>query len=70
MKHFTKDFPSLGESIVCLLRNNIKKVGSEEEISQLAKKKRERPLTLGNPMGRYSSTSEHSEQLALVRMLQ
>ena len=46
-KHFAKDFPSLGESTVSLFKKqyqaHLKKVGSEEEITQLG-----RPLTLGN----------------------
>ena len=52
MKHFAKDFPSLGESTVRLFKKqyqaDLKKVGSEEEITQLAKKRRGRHLALGN----------------------
>ena len=52
MKHFAEEFPTLGESTVCLFINqyqaDLKKVASEEEITQLTKKKRGRPLTLGN----------------------
>ena len=52
VKYFAKEFPTLGESTVRLLKKqyqaDLKKVGPEEEITQLAKKKRGRPLTLGN----------------------
>ena len=52
MKHFAKEFSSLGESTVRLFKNkyqaDLKKVGSEEDITQLAKKRRGRPLALGN----------------------
>ena len=52
MKHLAKEFPTLGESTVRLFKKHyqadLKKVGSEEEITQLAKKRRGRPLTLGN----------------------
>ena len=52
VKHFAKEFPSLGESTVRLFKKqyqaDLKKVGSEEEITQLAKKRRGRPLALGN----------------------
>ena len=52
MKHFAKEFPTLGESTVCLFKKqyqaDLKKVGSREEITQLAKKRRGKPLTLGN----------------------
>ena len=52
MKHFAKEFPTLGESTVRLFKKQYvadsKKVGPDEEITQLAKKKRGRPLTLGN----------------------
>ena len=52
VKHFAKELPTLGESTVCLFKKQyqvgLKKVGSEEEITQLAKKRRGRPLTLGN----------------------
>ena len=52
MKRFSKEFPSLGESTVRLFKKqyqaDLKKVGSEEEITQLAKKRRGRPLALGN----------------------
>ena len=51
VKHFAEEFPTLGESTVCLFINqyqaDLKKVASEEEITQLTKK-RGRPLTLGN----------------------
>ena len=51
VKHFAKELPTLGESTVCLFKKQyqvgLKKVGSEEEITQLAKR-RGRPLTLGN----------------------
>ena len=50
VKHFTKEFPTLGESTVRLFKKqyqaDLKKVGPGEEITQLAKKKRGRPLTL------------------------
>ena len=52
VKHFAKEFPTLEQSTVCLFKKqyqaDLKKVGSEEEITQLAKKKRGRPLTLGS----------------------
>ena len=52
VKHFAEEFPTLGENTVCLFINqyqaDLKKVASEEEITQLTKKKRGRPLTLGN----------------------
>ena len=52
VKHFAKEFPSLGENTVCLFKKqyqaDLKKVGFEEEVAQLAKKRRGRPLTLGN----------------------
>ena len=52
MKHFVKEFPTLGESTAGLCKKQYqadpKTVGSEEEIKQVAKKRRGRPLTLGN----------------------
>lgn len=46
VKHFAK-FPTLGGSTVCLFKKqyqaDLKKLGSEEEITQLAKKKRGKP---------------------------
>ena len=53
MKHFAKEFPTLGESTVRLFlkkqyQADLKKVGPEEKMTQLAKKKRGRPFTLGN----------------------
>ena len=52
VKHFAKDFPTLGESTVRLFKKqyqaDLKKVGSEEEITQLTKNRRGRPHTLGN----------------------
>ena len=50
VKHFSKDFSNLGESMVRLFKKqyqaDLKKAGSEEEITQLAKKKRGKPLAL------------------------
>ena len=50
MKHFSKDFPNLGESTVRLFkkqyRADLKKAGSKEEITQLTKKKRGKSLVL------------------------
>ena len=52
VKHFAKELPTLGESTVRLFKKHyqvdLKKVESEEEITQLTKKRRGRPLTLGN----------------------
>ena len=52
VKHFTKEFSTLGESTVRLFKKqyqaDLKKFGPGEEITQLAKKKRGRPLTLGD----------------------
>ena len=52
VKHFAKEFPSLGESTVHLFKKqyqaDLNKVGSEEEFTQLTKKRRGSPLTLGN----------------------
>jgi len=52
VKHFAKEFPSLGESTVSLFKKqyqaDLKEAGSEEEITQLAKKGRRGPLALGN----------------------
>ena len=50
-RHFSQEFPTLGESTVRVFKKQyqeeIKKKGTEEEISSLPKKKRGRPLTLG-----------------------
>ena len=50
-RHFSQEFPTLGESTVRVFKKQYqeetKKKGTEEEISSLPKKKRGRPLTLG-----------------------
>ena len=70
VKHFAKEFPSVGESTVRLFKKqsqaDLKKVGSEEDITQLAKKRRGRPLALGNLDEKVKQYIEHSEKLALL----
>ena len=50
-RHFSQEFPTLGESTVRVFKKQYqeetKKKGTEEEISSLPKKKRGRPLILG-----------------------
>lgn len=50
-RHFSQEFPTLGESTVRVFRRQyqeeIKKKGAEEDITSLPKKNRGRPLTLG-----------------------
>ena len=43
VKHFAKEFPTVGDSTVHLFmyQAEVKKAGSEEEITQIAKKKKD-----------------------------
>ena len=56
VRHFKKEFPTLGESTVRLFKKHyeseIKKHGREREITSLPKKKQGRPLTLGELDGK------------------
>ena len=56
VRHFSKEFSTLGESTVKLFRKGyeaeLRRKGLEHEISHLPKKKRGRPLTLGDLDGK------------------
>ena len=55
IRHFRQEFPTLGESTVRLFKKQphwLKRMGREHEISRLPKKKRGRPLTLGELDGK------------------
>ena len=51
VRHFSGEIPTLGESTVRLFKKQyeaeLRRIGSEQAISHLPKKKRGRPLTLG-----------------------
>ena len=73
VKRFSKEFPSLGESTVRLFKKqyqaDLKKVGSEEEITQLAKKRRGRPLALGNLDEKVQQIVQHIRALEKLTLL-
>ena len=60
VRHFRKEFPTLGESTVRLFKKQyeaeLRRIGPEQEISHLPKKKRGRPLTLGELDGKVQSS--------------
>ena len=56
VRHFSKEFPTLGESTVRLFKKQyeaeLRRIGPQQAISHLPKKKRGRPLTLGELDGK------------------
>jgi hypothetical protein len=63
VRHFKKEFSTLGESTVRIFKKQyqaeVQRKGCSEEISSLPKKKRGRPLTLGELDAKFSSTLGH-----------